>query len=105
VGLTRHALSPDPNVRGHFHGTSACLSALFSAQRYDEIVDIVRVDTIWPYKQRAVKALVTKGEKAEAIRYAESCGGRGLRTAAWIECVKRFSFHPVWLTRRTHGTH
>lgn len=75
VGITRHALSPDPNVHGHFHGTSACLSALFSAQRYDEIVDILRVDTIWPYKRWAVKALIASGEKAEAIRYAEACRG------------------------------
>lgn len=51
VGITRHALNPDPNFHGHFHGTSACLSALFSAQRHDEIVDILRADTIWPHKR------------------------------------------------------
>ncbi|MEK7402324.1 MAG: hypothetical protein AABZ80_08185 [Gemmatimonadota bacterium] len=75
VGITRHALSPDPSLHGHFHGTTACFSALFSAQRYDEIVDMLRVDTIWPYKRWAVKAMVARGEKAEAIRYAESCRG------------------------------
>jgi hypothetical protein len=73
VGITRMALSPDKNLRGHFHGTSACLSALFHAERFDEIVDVLRVDTIWPYKQWAVRALVAKGNKAEALRYAESC--------------------------------
>ena len=26
-GITRLALSPDKNVRGYFHGTTACLSA------------------------------------------------------------------------------
>jgi hypothetical protein len=36
VGITRMALSPDPSLRGHFHGTSACLSALFRAERYAE---------------------------------------------------------------------
>lgn len=75
AGITRHALNPDPNSHGHCHGTSACLSALFSAQRHDEIVDILRADTIWTYKRWAVKALVAKGEKAEAIRYAEACRG------------------------------
>ena len=75
VGITRMALSPDKNVRGHFHGTAACLSALYGAERYPEIVDILQVDTIWPYKRWAVKALGAMGRKAEAIRYAESCRG------------------------------
>ncbi len=76
VGITRMALSPDPNLRGHFHGTSACLSALFRAERYDEIVEIVAADrVIWPYKRWAVKALAAMGKKAEAIQYAESCRG------------------------------
>jgi hypothetical protein len=76
VGTTRMALSPDPNLRGHFHGTSACLSALFRAERYGEIVELVAADRIiWPYKRWAVKALAAMGKKSEAIRYAESCRG------------------------------
>jgi hypothetical protein len=77
VGITRMALSPDKNLRGHFHGTAACLSALYHAERFDELVELLRVDTIWPYKQWAVKALVASGKKAEALRYAESCRGPG----------------------------
>lgn len=74
VGITRMALDPDPNLRGHFHGTSACLSALFTAERYQEIVELVAADRIiWPYKRWAVKALAAMGKKAEAIQYAESC--------------------------------
>ena len=73
VGITRMALSPDPELHGQFHGTSACLSSLYAAERYEEIVDIVQVDTIWAYKRWAVKALAAMGKKAEAIRYAESC--------------------------------
>jgi len=69
------ALHPDRNVRGHFHGTPACLSALYRAERYAEIADILQVDTIWPYKRWAVRALAAMGRKAEAIRYAESCRG------------------------------
>jgi hypothetical protein len=72
VGITRTALSPDKNLRGHFHGTSACLSALFRAERYEGIIDLVPVDTIWPYKAWVVKALAAMGRTAEAIRYAES---------------------------------
>ena len=41
VDITRMALSPDKNLSGYFHGTSACLSALFRAERYGEIVDIL----------------------------------------------------------------
>lgn len=74
VGITRMALSPDPSLRGHFHGTSMCLSALFCAGRYDEIVELVSADrVIWNYKEWAVKALAAQGKKAEALRYAESC--------------------------------
>jgi hypothetical protein len=81
--MTRTALSPDRNARGFFHGTSACLSALFRAERYAEIVELLEVDTIWEYKQWAVQALVALGRKAEAIRYAEDCRsarqyGRGI---------------------------
>jgi hypothetical protein len=74
LGITRMALSPDPNLRGHFHGTSACLSALYRAERHREIVELVSGERIiWPYKRWAVKALAAMGKKAEAIRYAESC--------------------------------
>jgi hypothetical protein len=73
IGGTRISLHPDRNLRGNFHGTSACLSALFRAGRFDELLELLRVDTIWPYQQWAVRALVASGKKAEALRYAESC--------------------------------
>jgi hypothetical protein len=72
IGIVRLALSADKSVRGHFHGTAACLSTLYRAERHQEIVDLLEVDTIWPYKQWAVKALAAMGRKAEAIRYAEA---------------------------------
>jgi hypothetical protein len=75
VSITRMALSPDTHSRGYFHGTSACLSALYRAERYEETVDILNVDTIWPYKRWAVMALAAMGDRAGAIRYAESCRG------------------------------
>jgi hypothetical protein len=66
------ALSRDRSRRGFFHGTSACLSALYRAERYAEITDILAVDTIWSYQRWAVKALAAMGKKSEAIRYAEA---------------------------------
>ena len=73
LGITRKALSPDTDVRGHFHGTAACLSALYAAERYDDLVDVLKEERFWPYRRWAVKALAAQGRKAEAIRYAERC--------------------------------
>ena len=72
IGITRMALSPDPKLRAYFHGTSACFSALFRAERYAEIIDMLQTEKFWHYTQWAVRALAARGEKAEAIRYAES---------------------------------
>jgi hypothetical protein len=73
IGVTRMALSPDKNIHGYFHGTSACLSALLAAARYEEILELVEGDTFWPYKRWAVKALVAQGRHADTLRYAEKC--------------------------------
>jgi hypothetical protein len=75
LGITRMALSPDKNVRGHFHGTTACLAALFDAERYDDILDVLKHENFWPYKRWAVKALGAMGRKGEAIRLAEASRG------------------------------
>jgi hypothetical protein len=75
LGITRLALSPDKSVRGFFCGTSACLSALYRAERYQEIVELVGEQEIWSYKSWAVKALAAAGKKSEAIRCAEASRG------------------------------
>jgi hypothetical protein len=76
IGIARLALSPDSTVRGYYCGTSACLSALYRAERYQEIVELLDRDDIgWPYRRWAVKALGTLGRTSEAIQYAESCRG------------------------------
>jgi hypothetical protein len=75
LGITRLALSPDKSVRGFFCGTSACLSALYRAERYQEIVELVGEKEIWSYRSWAVKALAAMGKKSEAIRYAEASRG------------------------------
>lgn len=75
LGVTRMALSPDKNLHGYFHGTSACLSALCRAERYAELLDVLKDEKFWPYKRWAVKATGAMGKTAEAIRLAESCRG------------------------------
>jgi hypothetical protein len=75
LDTTRLALSPDKSLRGHFHGTSACLSALYGAERFADILDVLRSETFWPYRRWAVKALDAMGRKAEAMRLAESSRG------------------------------
>ncbi|MEW6743714.1 MAG: hypothetical protein AB1486_13240 [Planctomycetota bacterium] len=72
IGTTRMALSPDKNLRGYFKGTSACLAALFEARRYEEILEILSSESLWPYKRWAVKALAALGRADDAISLAEN---------------------------------
>ncbi|MGH2688855.1 MAG: hypothetical protein ACRDKW_08620, partial [Actinomycetota bacterium] len=68
--------------------------ALYRAERYAEIVDLLQADTIWPYKRWAVRALAAMGRKSDAIRYAEACRGpwtSGLEVDALCEEVLRSS--------------
>jgi hypothetical protein len=48
---------------------------LFRAERYAEIIDILRTETFWHHAQWAVKTHAARGENAEAIRCAESLRG------------------------------
>ncbi len=72
--------SPAEPGYGHFKGTDACLSALHAAGRYDELLALVAKARYksWHNRRWGVKALVSMGKKAEAIRYAEE--SRGLNT-------------------------
>jgi hypothetical protein len=78
IGLCRMAFNPDPNVRGYFHGTTVCLSALLAGGRHQEILDLLAINprTVWHYRQYGVRALAAMGRPADAVRYAEE--GRGL---------------------------
>jgi hypothetical protein len=75
IGITRLALSPDRNVRGYFHGTTACLSALYRAERYQDLIDLLSREDFWPYKRWAIKAIAALGRHSEAIRLAEASRG------------------------------
>ncbi len=75
IDITRMALSPDKSLRGHYHGTSACLSALLRAGRYADIHSLLAHTDFWHYKLYAVKALAADGNPDEAIALAESLRG------------------------------
>jgi len=78
IDTVKLAWSPDPNLRGFFKGTTNCLSALVAAERYDDVLALLELAPyeMWQYRQYGVEALAARGNKADAIRYAET--GRGL---------------------------
>jgi hypothetical protein len=78
VSTTSRFLGREKGQRGFFHGTTACLSALLTAGRYDEILDLLRTEDFWPYRRWAVKALAAMGRVEEALALAEV--SRGLWT-------------------------
>lgn len=63
-----------------FMGTMPCLSALYAAERYQDLLDLLAHSPypFWPYHRWGVHALAAQGNKAEAIHYAENT--RGLNT-------------------------
>lgn len=77
VRIVEMAWSPDPELRGFFHGTTACLSALLRAARYEEILTLLQKApfVFWPYRQWGVRALAALGRTEEAIHYAEASRG------------------------------
>lgn len=77
IGTVESVWSPARKPGGYFHGTIACLSALFHAGRFEELLALVdkALYSMWHYREWGVKALAAMGRKAEAIRYAESSRG------------------------------
>lgn len=65
------------NPGNYFHGTIACLSALFHAGRHEELLALIdkAPHSMWHYREWSVKALVAMGRKADAIQYAEASRG------------------------------
>jgi hypothetical protein len=74
----RLSWSPDPKLRGYFSGTPACLSSLYAAGRYQELLELLdqAPHQFWPERKWGVKALAAMGRAADAVRYAEE--NRGL---------------------------
>jgi len=73
----RMSWGPDPKLRGNYKGTAACLSALLKAGRGEEILSLLDLAPYksWHDREWGVKALISMGKKAEALRYAEDSRG------------------------------
>ncbi|WP_250504305.1 hypothetical protein [Caballeronia sp. AZ7_KS35] len=61
----------------YFVGVVPCLSALYAAGRFQEIVELVHCDRLsyWWYRRWAVDALVCLGRPGDALRLAEASRG------------------------------
>lgn len=61
------------SARGYFKGTRACLSALFTAQRYAELLDLLSLckRPFWHYRIWGAQALNALNRVDDALRYAE----------------------------------
>jgi hypothetical protein len=68
------SLLRESELRTYVQGTTATLSALFTACRYEEIVTrLGRIGNAgWSYRRWGFKALVALGRPAAALRYAEA---------------------------------
>lgn len=66
-----------PTPGNYFHGTTACLSCLLVAGRYQELLDLLALDRkpFWHYRRYGVEALLAMGRKSEALKYAEASRG------------------------------
>ncbi len=113
VPIVEMAFSPDPQLRGFFHGTTACLSALFRAERHAEILRLLEKDrlTFWPYREWGVRALAALGRADEAIGYAEVARHRcdATKRRGVDDVVARRSLDPrpslcLWSRRNLHST-
>lgn len=60
-----------------FSGTTLCYSALFKAERHDQILELLNMDPhpIWPYLVWGAKVLATRGQIDEAIAYLRERAG------------------------------
>jgi hypothetical protein len=60
-----------------FSGTTICYSALFKADRHDQILELLTMDPrpIWPYLVWGAKVLATRGQIDEAIAYLRERAG------------------------------
>ena len=77
IGMVETVWSLSRTPGGYFHGTIACLSALFHAGRHQELLALIDKApySMWHYREWGVKALAAMGRKTEAIRYAEASRG------------------------------
>jgi hypothetical protein len=55
---------------GYLRGSTACLSALYAAERFDELLSILESERLrrWNYREWGFKALLALGKPGEALR-------------------------------------
>jgi hypothetical protein len=72
-GLKENWTAPKEAHR-YYKGSTPCLSCLYSARRYDELLDVLQLSKLnWWYERRwGAKAWLAKGAPAKAIEYAEA---------------------------------
>ena len=77
IGAVEMSWGPNRKPGGYFQGTIACLSAMFRAERHEQLLALLEKAPVsmWHYREWGVKALAAMGRKAEAIRYAEASRG------------------------------
>ncbi|MEA3226348.1 MAG: hypothetical protein U9Q07_10395, partial [Planctomycetota bacterium] len=77
IDTTRMTWSPNPELRGYYKGTAACLSSLLKAGRNNEIIELLDLapHKFWHDRKWGMKALAAMGKKAEALRFAEDSRG------------------------------
>ncbi|MCJ7484536.1 MAG: hypothetical protein MUQ25_00015, partial [Candidatus Aminicenantes bacterium] len=64
----------------YFKGTPACLSALYAAGRFEEILELVGLapSKSWDYRKWGVTAHLARGEKTEAVQFAKDSHGQNV---------------------------
>ena len=78
ISIVKLMWNPQESKRGsYFKGTTACLSALFSAGRYEELLALIEMAPYksWSHRYWGVQALVAMGKPREALCYAENSHG------------------------------
>ena len=67
----------NPSSGAYFHGATACLSCLQVTGRQEQLLALLELPKhpSWHYRRYGVQALLSRGKKAEAVRYAEASRG------------------------------
>lgn len=76
-------------IYAFFSGTSLCYSALFSADRHDELLELLALDPkpIWPYMVWGARVLAARGQVDAAIAYVRERAG----STTSLETIARFA--------------
>ena len=83
INPLRITWSSGPGGYSYYKFTSACLSSLLAAGRYEELIELLNLkpNHLWHNRVWGVKALVAMGKKADALTYAEESRGLNVSPA------------------------